>query len=116
MSTSILAQALSSCSITTLWSFGGSRVIYQRYKQSQQIKQHSLHSESERHIGRNGSWRCHSRKCEQPKTMTGKPEITKSRLGDLVTGLGLMQEEFKIEMQQQRDGLSKTKLENELNT
>lgn len=48
--------------------------------------------------------------------MTGKPEITKSRLGDLVTGLGLMQEEFKIEMQQQRDGLSKTKLENELNT
>lgn len=48
--------------------------------------------------------------------MTGKSEITKSRLGDLVTGLGLMQEEFKIEMQQQRDGLSKTKLENELNT
>lgn len=49
--------------------------------------------------------------------MTGKAEITKSRLGDLViTGLGLMQDEFKIEMQQQRDGLSKTKLENKLNT
>lgn len=33
--------------------------------------------------------------------MTGKPEINESRLGNLlsVTGLGLMQEEFKIEMQ-----------------